>query len=312
MKIRLLLALIAAALPLGIVAAQTDATEEAPPAATAQADWTPVTETINGLDMVQVPAGTFTMGTSDADVDALFADCEAALGAGGCTYEWFSRESPQADITFDTPFWISRTEITNAQYAECVTAGACTPPSDTTAYDDPAYSAYPVVYVTWEQANQFADWFGGRLPNEAEWEYAARGATGSVYPWGDEFDASRLNFCDTTCPREWRAFEDDDGHPEMAPVGSYPNESWVGAVDMSGNAAEWTLTQYHEQMYLYPYTPEDGRNDRVTERLEARIVRGGSWLDVPRDTRTATRSAIPYPQDGAIDIGFRVVANDEN
>jgi formylglycine-generating enzyme required for sulfatase activity len=166
-----------------------------------------------------------------------------------------------------------------------------------------------VVYVTWEQANQFADWFGGRLPNEAEWEYAARGANGFTYPWGNAFDASRLNFCDMTCPREWRAFE-DDGSPEMAPVGSYANASWVGAVDMSGNAAEWTLTQYHEQMYLYPYDPADGRNDRVTERLDARIVRGGSWLSVARDTRTASRSAIPAPQDGTSDIGFRVIAVD--
>jgi formylglycine-generating enzyme len=311
MQLRSLLALVVVALPVALFAAQSDPTPEVPTAPDTNDDWTPVIEEMNGIDMVLVPAGTFTMGTSTEDVDLLFTDCEEALGEGNCEYEWFSRETPQTDVTFDSPFWISRREVTNTQYTECVEAGACTPPSDTTTYDDPAYSDFPVVYVSWEQANEYGDWFGGRLPNEAEWEYAARGVDSVIYPWGDEFDTSLLNFCDTTCPRDWRAFDADDGYPELAPVGAYPNESWVGAVDMSGNATEWTLAQYHELMYLYPYTPDDGRNDRVTERNDARIARGGSWIDVPRDTRTASRSAIPDPElhIGTGDIGFRVVAD---
>ncbi|MEO8394133.1 MAG: SUMF1/EgtB/PvdO family nonheme iron enzyme, partial [Chloroflexota bacterium] len=161
MKRRFLLALISLALPV-IVFAQSDPTQEPttdPTAPAANADWTPVIQPINNLDMALVPVGSFTIGTSKEDADALFADCEQAVGQGQCQYEWFGRETPPSTVTFAQQFWISRTEVTNAQYAECVTAGACTPPSDTTAFADPAYSDYPVVYVTWEQANQYADWF---------------------------------------------------------------------------------------------------------------------------------------------------------
>jgi formylglycine-generating enzyme required for sulfatase activity len=309
MNFRFLLALALVALPVVVFAAQTDPTPAVTAAPATNADWTPVTKSLNGIDSVLVPAGTFTIGTSKEDVDLLFADCETALGKGNCQYEWFDRETPQSEITFTSPFWISRTEITNAQYAECVTAGACTPPSDTTAFADPAFSDYPVVYITWEQANQYADSVGARLPNEAEWEYAARGVDSLVYPWGSDFDPAQANFCDTPCPRDWRAFDADDGYPELAPVGSYPGSSWVGALDLSGNAAEWTLSMYEESLYRYPYTSDDGRNDRVTDRLDARIVRGGSWESVQRDTRAAARTAVPYPQDGTGAIGFRVVTD---
>ena len=248
------------------------------------------------------------MGTTEDAINLLFADCEQY---SPCTYEWFSREAPQAQIELPG-YWISQTEITNAQYRACVDAGACTPPSDPRYYDDPAFDAAPVVYVTWNQALEYAGWLSPngdvRLPNEAEWEYAARGVDSLIYTWGNEFDAMQLNYCDSTCPSDSRDFDSDDGYPELAPVGSYPSgASWVGALDMAGNVREWTVTQYHETMFLYPYDPSDGRNEIVIDRNEARIVRGGSWSTVSRDVRTATRGVSPFPMDGENDIGFRVV-----
>lgn len=125
---------------------------------------------------------------------------------------------------FEKPFWIGRTEVTNAQYSICVSAGVCTNPSDTDKYFDPSYANHPIDYVTWEQARVFADWWGGKLPNEAEWEYAARGPDGLIYPWGNDFNS---NFVLS------RSVE----------VGTnLGNVSWVGAFDMSGSVWEWTNT----------------------------------------------------------------------
>lgn len=299
--------------------ATAEAMGEAPPMVTAgnanspatNADWTPQVEEHYGINFVYVPAGTFTMGTSEADADMLFADCESAIGAGNCPYEWFGREVPQSDVTLPA-FWISETEITNAQYRMCVDAGACTPPSDTRYYDDAAFDNAPVVYVTWDQAREFALWLSPNgdvhLPNEAQWEYAARGVDALVYPWGDDFDPNRVNYCDSTCLWESRDFDTDDGNPELGQVGMYPEgASWVGALDMAGNVREFTTTMYHEQAFLYPYDPSDGRNEIETDRNEARVVRGGSWQTVSRDVRTATRGVSPFPMAGEADLGFRVV-----
>jgi formylglycine-generating enzyme required for sulfatase activity len=184
-------------------------------------------------------------------------------------------------------YWIDKYEVSTAQYQLCVDAGACEP--STYANDDRFNgSEYPVVGVSWFDAAAYSQWVGGALPTEAEWEYAAVGETGSTYPWGDEFDVTLLNFCDTNCDAPWKDGDFDDGYVYTAPVGSYPaGESWVGAEDMAGNVWEWTGSWYDE---------DETR----------RVVRGGSWGNSANDARAAYRS-FSTPDYRLNYFGFRVV-----
>jgi formylglycine-generating enzyme required for sulfatase activity len=143
--------------------------------------------------------------------------------------------------------------------------------------------------VTWFEAEAYANWRGGRLPSEAEWEYAARGPQSAVYPWGDTFDASKLNA--------------QDRLGKAAPVGSYESgKSWVGAYDLSGNVWEWVADWYSDTYYLGsvendPPGPASGNR---------RAVRSSGWNVAKDQTRAANRFNIwPEASDGV--FGFRVV-----
>jgi serine/threonine-protein kinase len=231
----------------------------------------------DGAVMVYVPAGAFWMGSKEGDPAA------------------DDDERPQHQVYADA-FWIDQTEVTNAQYAKCVDAGACSPPggtgSDTrnTYYGDPGFGDYPVVHVTWHQARRYARWAGGRLPTEAEWEYAARGSNGAIYPWGNR-PPNRLlaNYAglvgDTTA------------------VGSYPDgASWVGALDMAGNAWEWTSSLYKG----YPYDATDGRED--LDATGYRVLHGGAFGDAARGVRCADRVG-DNPNLNYNSVGFRLAAS---
>jgi formylglycine-generating enzyme required for sulfatase activity len=125
--------------------------------------------------------------------------------------------------------------VTNAQYVRCVEAGAC---QKSALADDARFNGanYPVVGVVWQNAADYCRWAGGRLPSEAEWEYAARGPEGRLYPWGDTFDGSKVSSTGNA-----------DGCEYTAPVGSFlAGASWVGALDMAGNAYEWANNWYDE------------------------------------------------------------------
>jgi len=203
------------------------------------------TRPADGMAMVYVPGGEFQMGSDDGEVDAALEMCQAYY-VPPCEREWFEVEQPAHTVELDG-YWIDRTEVTNAQYQQCLEAGACSPPqrsgSDTRAayFGDSAYDDYPVAHVTWSQASAYCQWAGGRLPTEAEWEYAARGPQGRLYPWGEEYDGTRLNSCDVNCGYEWAEEAFDDGYGDTAPVGSYPSgASWCGALDLAGNVWEWT------------------------------------------------------------------------
>ncbi|HEX2620035.1 MAG TPA: SUMF1/EgtB/PvdO family nonheme iron enzyme [Phototrophicaceae bacterium] len=241
-------------------------------------DWIPVEQEINGVRMVLVPAGQFQMGDAG----------DSSIGDGGLQ-------------KFDAPFWIGKTEVTNAQYRMCVDVGACKPLGDTTYYDDPAYADYPIAYVDWFQATAYAAWFGGRLPTEAEWEYAARGPDGLTYPWGNEFNGTRLNFCDQNCDRKQADPMIDDGFAEVAPVGSYPEgASWVGALDMSGNVWEWVSSLY----LPYPFVPLKTEDPDLVET--SRGLRGGSFSYSQRFAGVAAREG-NYAFDWFDYYGLRVV-----
>jgi formylglycine-generating enzyme required for sulfatase activity/AAA+ ATPase superfamily predicted ATPase len=227
--------------------------------------WTPRPK----IDWVDVPTGQFVMG-SDWGVDPA-ADLDEM----------------QHPVSLDA-YRISRTEITNAQYAQCVRATVCEKPADLTRYSDPNYADHPVVYVSWYDARDFCAWMGGRLPTEAEWEYAARGSDGRIYPWGND---------PPTCERA--EFSGCVG--DTAPVGGRPEgASWCGVQDMAGNVWEWVADWYDE----YPSTAQT--NPTGSEREYVKVLRGGSWSSDPHYLRSADRF-YDNPDLRYIEIGFRCV-----
>jgi formylglycine-generating enzyme required for sulfatase activity len=225
-------------------------------------------------------------------------------------------------------FWIDRTEVTNAQFAAFVAdtgyettaeregGGWTYTTANVWGYTEGAdwqhpqgpnsnivgLEMHPVVLVSWDDAASYAAWTGGRLPTEAEWEYAARGPESPVYPWGNAFDGERLNFCDHNCPFDEADQSVDDGYQFIAPIGSYPEgASWVGALDMSGNVWEWVNDWYDDDYYAR--SPEV--NPPGLDSGEFRILHGGAWGDDNQGTRAAYRG-VSNP-GGAYNVGLRVV-----
>jgi len=260
---------------------------------------------VDDMVMVYVPAGEFQMGSDDAEVDAALEMCKSYYSSS-CVREWFEVEQPVHTVRLDG-FWIDRTEVTNAMYRRCVEAGVCKPPlgngSDTrtTYYGDPVYDSYPVINVDWHRAQTYCEWAGGRLPTEAEWEYAARGPEGWRYPWGDEYDGTRLNSCDITCEYAWEDRDFDDGYADTAPVGSYPGgASRCGALDLVGNVWEWTGDRFGE------YSPETQVNPTGPASGTEYAVRG----DAADGTRSVSRGAARHGMSASrtyVYTGFRCV-----
>ena len=238
--------------------------------------------------MVYVPAGEFLMGRPDSDTEA------------------DSNEKPEHTV-YLAAFWIDRTEVTNAQYRQCVQAGACQPPSSNASYsrdsyyDNSSFDNHPVIYVDWSQANAYCRWAGARLPSEAEWEKAARG-TGDwrKYPWGGESPSCSLtNYCPTShlpcCVGD------------TTKVGRYPTDaSPYGALDMGGNLDEW-VADWYDRGY-YAYSPAD--NPKGPDSGEARVARGGTWACDWFCARTTSRWARP-PTKSHYATGFRCASSPE-
>ncbi len=277
----------------------------APPSGTTQI------RSSDGMAMVYVPAGEFTMGIDREGFDYAMRLCKQYSGGGQmaiatCGQAAFVDEQPMHSVALDG-FWIDRVEVTNAQYQRCVEAGACTPPVESGSYTRPSYyrddvyRAYPVISVTWQQAADYCKWAGGRLPTEAEWEYAARGSDGSAFPWGNAFDGTRLNYCDARC--DWGPNDPavDDGYADTAPVGAFPTgASWCGAWDLAGNVREWVADlygRYSSERQVNPTGPSSG---------DAHVTRGGSWLDRPDDVRSTNRGGNSLDYAHA-KVGFRCV-----
>lgn len=259
---------------------QVQSQTNAVPTVTSNGEWAHVFHAFNDNEVVLVPPGCFMMGSEAGEDD----------------------EEPVEQQCFDAPFWIGFSEVTNYDYRQCVDAGACTPPADTTDFDDTAMTEHPVVNVTWDQARIYAEWSGGRLPTEAEWEYAARGPDGLMYPWGDDFDHALLNYCDQNCPADWQDSGFTDQFIDTSPIGYYAGgASWVGAVDMSGNVREWTLSLHQS----YPYHADDGRN-ALDDLSSGRVTRSGSFFSEADDTRTTQRFNSD-PVDHSSEVGFRIV-----
>ncbi|MBL8063494.1 MAG: SUMF1/EgtB/PvdO family nonheme iron enzyme [Anaerolineales bacterium] len=238
-----------------------------------------------GAEMVLVPEGMFTMGSKAEDALA-----ECLKYQSDCDLSWYRDEEPPHTVFLDS-FYIDRYEVTNGQYAVCVDEGTCQPPTSSESairssyYGNPEYENYPVIYVSWDMAKAFCEWRGARLPSEAEWEKAARGPEGNVFPWGAEADLTYANY------------NVDIG--DTVAVGRYENgQSPYGAYDMAGNVWEWVADWYSNSYYQVsplenPLGPETG---------EKRILRGGSWYDPAYLIRTSIRLVEPVPVDNNFGI----------
>lgn len=275
-------------------------TEDVPPTPTdavipdtvlINAEWTPDSQTFDEVEMVLVPPGCFDMGSSTSDLQFAVDLCSTVLGSDSCTI--FDDETPQTNICFEEPFWIDRYEVTNSAYGSPGTYGG---------------ADLPRTNITWEEAQTHCESRGGSLPTEAEWEFAARGPDGLVFPWGDTFLGNRLNICDSNCDQgSWADSSINDGYDTPAPVGNYANgASWVGAYDMAGNVWEWTRSIYNTSRYPYPYDADDGRND-LTDRNSQRVLRGSSWNWIAADARTTSRSPHATNYSSSDWYGFRCV-----
>jgi formylglycine-generating enzyme required for sulfatase activity len=222
------------------------------------------------IEWREIPSGAFAMGSDPAAAFAPDAD-----------------EAPRHRVRC-APFRIGRTPVTNAQYAAFVDACGYRSPSHWPDGVIPAgRELHPVTYVSWQDAVAFCRWAGGSLPSEAQWERAARGDDGRAWPWGDEAPTA-----------ERAAF----GTTDTAPVGSHPRGAGpFGALDLAGNAWEWTTSALRP----YPYDPEDGRE--VALGGEPRVVRGGAYIHGPGEVRSSYRHGMV---PGAVDhyVGFRLVA----
>jgi len=252
-------------------------------------DWTPIEREFDGVTMVLVPAGCFMMGSTNAQIEEAYQAYVEQFAESTAVPD----ESPQHEQCFDQPFWIDKYEVSQAQFEQF---GGQKANANAFTGDN-----LPVEQITWFEARDYCENNrGGRLPTEHEWEYVARGPNNLIYPWGNEFDGTRLNFCDENCEYDWRDATADDGYANTAPVGSYlGGASWVGAMDMSGNVWEWVSSLSAD----YPYTPD---NESVNDNNSARVLRGGSWDGSGVFVRSAYRFWL-FPTGEYVVKGFRCV-----
>ena len=240
-----------------------------------------IVDTRLGFDWIMIPAGPFVMG-SDVGADPRATD----------------DETPQHRLVLPS-FCISRFPVTNAQYNQFVgAAGYATPPHWTEGRIPAGREEHPVVNVTWHDAQAFCTWAGVQLPSEAQWEKAARGRDGQIYPWGDdEPQADRCNY--------------DRVIDDTSPLGAYAaGDSPYGTADMAGNVLEWTRSCWGTQVatpeYRYPYNAADGREEPNADRKMLRVLRGGAYNLGAACMRCAFRTG-GAPARGRPNIGFRVV-----
>ena len=224
---------------------------------------------IDGMRLHYVPTGKFIMGNDDG----------------------WAAQKPAHEVELDA-FWVDETEVTNHMFAQCVKADACLPPQNESSYMreryylDMQYADYPVIYVSWQDANNYCTWAGRALPSEAEWEKAARGTDGRLYPWGNlppnkdllnNFNVSSLE--------------------DTVQVGSHPKgASPYGALDLAGNVWEWTADWFN------PYPGGDLDASEYYGQI-FRVMRGGSFVDAA----DATTRYGNNPELRMHDIGFRCV-----
>jgi formylglycine-generating enzyme required for sulfatase activity len=239
--------------------------------------------TVDGMEFRPVAAGPFLMGSDDSDPEAL------------------DNEKPRYLCDLPYEYRIGRYPVTVAQFQEYVQSSGLEP-----EYPEAleGVSNEPVVLVSWNEALAFCRWLTGKwrqegrlepgwgvtLPSEAEWEKAARGTDGKIYPWGNELDPQKANF-------------DETGISRVSAVGCFPGgKSPAGCEEMSGNVWEWTRSSWEK----YPYVRDDGRENIEAPPQVPRVLRGGSFGYYSRYVRCSVRDGYG-PLLRLRVIGFRVV-----
>jgi formylglycine-generating enzyme required for sulfatase activity len=296
----------------------TDTSTEIIPSASSTQSLPIAAQAINSVDgatFIHVPAGNFTMGLTAEQTNLLRQLCSAQ----DCE-ELYQVSQPAHTVELTNGYWIDRTEVSNTQYAKCVDSGNCSPPRSnssgtrSTYYGNPDFADYPVVWVDWDRANAYCHWAGGRLPTSAEWEKAASWDEANqekyLYPWGNTFDGTLLNFCDKNClSSQWADPNVDDGNTDTAPVESYNGgASPYGVLNMAGNVWEWVSDWFNVSYYkdninwINPQGPTTGT---------VRVGRGGSFVIrsaltsvVIQDWEDPNNALPDYNYDG---VGFRCV-----
>ena len=263
----------------------------------------------DGMNMVYVPTGEFMMGNNHSDT---------------CPFA-----SPKHAVSLDA-FWIDQTEITNEMFTSFLNEEGNQTTNGVLWFEPGAghlgitygyihendgifsvkegFDDFPVIEVSWYGAAAYCSWVGGRLPTEAEWEYAARGPEGNTFPWGNAFDGEFVNYCDHSCQESWSDDRYDDGSMQWTISGQYPDgASWCNALDMAGNVWEWVNDWWSEE--YYSISPSDNPEGPINGTF--RIARGGSWYDEWWRMDLTCRKGLSPSSARMHWIGFRCVLQAE-
>lgn len=278
-----------------------------------------------GMSMVRIPAGSFVMGSSEADI----AWAMTTLAQGQPVS--LENEYPFHKVRISRPFWMGATEVTVGQFRTFVNETGYVSDAedekggqvfnsqtdrfekkDGTSWRNPGWKIsddQPVAMISYNDAQAFVEWLTAKerlpykLPTEAQWEYAARGGLPMAqFPWGDDLpDGRRANYADKNKDFPWRDRNADGGYKYVAPVGSYEPNAY-GLYDMAGNVLEWVRDYYGEDYYRFtpevdPEGPGHGEN---------RVMKGGEWTFGPVNLRCAFRGW-SRPEVATQNFGFRVI-----
>ena len=240
---------------------------------------------LDGMEIVYIPAGHYVIGSLDSDPDA------------------FIYEKPQHGVDL-SGYWMDKTLVTNAMYAKCVQVGACPAHKMNISYTRDSYygnaefDTYPVIYVTWDEAQTYCTWAGRKLPTDAQWEVAARGRDERKYPWGNS--PPSCNLLNYTITISTNGGLSNTCKGDTTAVGKYPQgASPYGLMDMAGNVWEWVAD------WLGPnYLVEPHENPLGPATGELRVLRGGFYFGAAKYVRIAVRIGHD-PNDATDFIGFR-------
>ncbi len=242
----------------------------------------------DGAPMRLVPAGEFLMGSDSSDI------ARAVQENPGAKAIWYQDEQPRHRVYVDG-FYMDKYEVTTARYAQFLIAIAREKPVFWGQKSLNEHGNRPVVGVNWHDAKAYCEWAAKRLPSEAEWEKAARGTDGHIYPWGNDTPTTNL----ANYGKSWST-DFSSGDP-LKPVGSYEaGKSPYGIHDMAGNVWEWVADWYDDGYYKN----NPNRNPKGPSSGDSKVLRGGSWGNHPDNLRSADRGGVD-PTSVHNAFGFR-------